>query len=149
MLIFSSLSVAEEVDTVKVLKDNLGTMIKFVSDTKIQFCPSQKCEIYKISKKSEEFPKYVFLNLFHSHEYINIEEYLKNETVFKNNTKRHEAIVRNKLEKYCNEDNKTPECILSEMQKALNITECWANYDEGNYCEVCNGNTTCRKLNTI
>ena len=108
MLMFSSLSLAEEVDAIEVLKLNLGTMISFESDTKIKFCPSQKCEIYKIKDKSSQFPKYVFFKLFHSHEYISIEEYLKKETVFKNNTKKYESLVRKELEKYCKVNLKTP-----------------------------------------
>ena len=142
-------AIGEQINTRDVLVKNLDSMIEFVSDKTIRFCPDQKCEVYKISNNHNDFTKYVFLKLFHSREYLSIEEYLKKESTFRNNTNKDEAVIRKSVEKYCIEQNKTPKCILAGMEKSLGITECWANYDEGYYCEVCEGKTKCRKLEVI
>lgn len=139
----------EQINARNVLLQNLDSMIEFVSDKKIRFCPDQKCDVYKISNNHKDFAKYVFLKLFHSQEYISIEEYLKKESTFRNNTNKEESIIRKSVEKYCSEQNKTPKCILAGMEKTLGITECSANYDEGYYCEVCEGKTKCKKLKLI
>lgn len=145
LLIFFPILVHADSISKSILIDNLGEMIDFVSDKEARFCPTNKCEVYKTSKSHSDFYSYIFLDLYHSKEYLTISEYIKKESTFRNNTKDHENAVMKKLKKYCKKKENDVFCILNNMQKELNISECWSNYDEGHYCEVCNGETSCVK----
>ncbi len=52
-----------------------------------------------------------------------------------------EQHIKREMENYCKEIVRSTECILKMSKQSLGITTCWGNFDEGNYCEVCNGET--------
>ena len=146
LLLLSLPSIADNDLAIETLNSSLDTMIDFKSSSTIEFCPSQKCETFNIQEPNPDFPSYVFLHIYHNNKYVTLEELVLKEQRFQQNTRKAEETIRNKVAHYCKEENVTAQCVLSGMRNTLGIKLCWANYDEGNYCVVCDGNTQCKKL---
>ncbi len=72
MLVLSSSIKAEALDTLAILKRNLGAAIEVISEREIRYCPDNTCEVFKMqrSQNSSYLPSFVFLHLFHRSGYI-------------------------------------------------------------------------------
>ncbi len=144
-IIFSS-SFAQNINSKEILKKELGDTIEFISETEVRFCPIHKCDVYKITRPNPDFLNFIFLRLFNDSEYLTIDETVQNKRIFHENTLKEAAILRAQLAHYCLSENKTNSCILKQMQEKLGINICYGIYDEGQYCEICDNNTICKKL---
>ncbi len=132
-----------------VLIQSLGDSFVDYSHTEVHFFAGpQKADVYKIREENPDFYKYLFFKIYHSGEYVTLQEYLKytdgeQQITFRQRTKSYEPKIRNEIAHYCGESEKTIECILSSTAEVLDIKECSNNVDLGYYCEVCGGKTVC------
>jgi len=136
---------AEEINVFEALKSHLGSQITKVSETKIMFCPDQKCEIFRTDEYTKELDDYVYLYLFHTKEYISVYEFLEKKSIFRSKAIE-ESEIRKANKRYCFNDQNKPLCILKGMKNKLNIEICRGNHDEGHFCTSCSDNPGCTKL---
>ncbi|MCP5003191.1 MAG: hypothetical protein GY941_04450 [Planctomycetes bacterium] len=137
---------ADNVNALEKLKTHLDKRIEVVSDNEIHFCPDNTCSIYISTNHSKHLPNYLYLKLYHESEYISVYEYLQKKSIFRSKAVE-EPEIRGQVVEYCNEKNKTPECILKGLRNTLKVKECFGRYDEGYFCRKCPGEENeCKKL---
>ena len=137
---------ASAIDVMALLDRDLGGRIKLKAHNEIWFCPDNTCNMYRTSKANADLPTFVYLHLFHESGYIFLDERISGANAFRK-LAMEEPQVRNSVSDYCVSSNKTPSCILIEMQKKLNIEISFARYDEGNLCfHYSDTDNGCQKL---
>jgi len=145
LMTFSVVYAKSEDAAATALKLYLGDGVVFNSNREIMFCPDQKCKVFRAKSASSDLASYVYLYLYHSKNYISLEEYLKKKRVFRNKAVE-EPTIRHANAHYCAEKNITPQCILEGMKRGLGIVICSANHDQGMLCINCGGTVSCKNL---
>ena len=130
----------------RLLERDLGKSLEIISNNEVRYCPDNTCELFRIPKAHEDFLSFVYLYLFHSSDYI----YLKKSFGESSKPFRLVAVeepqIRLSKVGYCDNDEKTPSCIIDGIKSKLNISVGVARYDLGNYCfSFESGKTQCRE----
>ncbi len=132
ILSLSSLADANEMDVASLLKRDLGDAIEVYSDKEVWYCPDNTCEIYSSIKAHPDFPGYVYLHLYHQSGYKYLDLSFGDVKAFRI-TAVEEPEVRKNLINYCPSSTPDPDCILSGMQKELDVSVCFGRYDEDGF----------------
>lgn len=141
----SGFAYANDSDTLRLLKRDLGERVEVVSKREIRYCPDNACEVIKSKEPSNLLPEFFYLYLFYESQYVELEKSYGGEKSFRE-TAIEEPDVRKKVEMFCPGTKKSPQCILDSMRSGLGIQVCLGRYDEGKYCVSCGEKTRCERL---
>jgi hypothetical protein len=137
---------ADAIDSLALLKRDLGQSIEVVSKHEIRYCPDNTCEIIKSQKPTNLLPAFLYLYLFHESGYVELGKSFNDQKPFRE-AAAEEPQVRKSVERFCPSAEKTPKCILQGMRSNLGIKSCFGRYDEGYFCYGCSENENiCKKL---
>ena len=137
IIILGGIAHSAELDSLALLKRDLGKAIEVISEREIRYCPDNSCAIFRTKNltKSVHFSSYVYLYLFHQGDYIYLKEMVGDSPPFRQIAKDTEPLVGKQVEYFCLETKKTPTCILDGMKKALGVLVTQGRYDEGQFNE--------------
>ena len=136
LIAFSGYSVSGELNTLELLKRDLGTRIDVKSKNEIHFCPDNTCDIYMIENYNANFESYIYLDIYHNSKNIFLTEKYAGKKAFKLLAKE-EPIILNNAGKFCQSEPITPKCVINGIKEKLNINKCFGRYDEGYFCYSC------------
>ncbi len=139
MLFFSSFAIASNIDSLSLLKRELGDNIEVHSEGEIRYCPDNTCEIFKTKKPTLDLASFVYLYLYHISEYVYLNESIDGLNAFRKNTLEESKIKKSMLN-YCVNEKKSVECVLNGMKQTLGISLCFGRYDEETFCYGCSEN---------
>ncbi len=144
-LFASGFAYANDLDTLQLLKRDLGERVEVVSKREIRYCSDNTCEVIKSKEPSDLLPEFLYLYLFYESQYVELGKSHGGEKPFRE-TAIEEPDVWKKVEMFCPGTKKSPQCILDSMRSGLGIQVCPGRYDEGKYCVSCGEKTRCKRL---
>jgi hypothetical protein len=137
MILLVPFAQAAKVDSLGLLKRDLGNTIEIISAREIRYCPDNTCEIYRVknAKSVTKLPSFVYLHLFHQSDYIYLKEAVESSRSFREIANGDEPSIRKQVEKFCRRIEKTPSCVIAGMKKSLGVVVTKGRYDEGKFVE--------------
>lgn len=126
-----------EKDDSGLLLSALPEAVAVVSGREVHYCPDNTCAVYKaeVEENPVHLLEFVFLHLFHVSDYLYLEEDLGQGAPFREAAQEVEPKVRARVERYCDESDKEPRCILAGLSESLDVTITTRRYDEGDMYE--------------